>query len=58
MLHPVLCAAGYNLRWLMRAVLRLGLKASFGLCVLVGMLGRGGSDNALWPLGEQLGAEK
>jgi len=28
-LHAVLCAAGYNLRWLMRAVLRLGLKASF-----------------------------
>ena len=25
-LHAVLCAAGYNLRWLMRAVLRLGLK--------------------------------
>ena len=28
-LHAVLCAAGYNLRWLMRAVLRLGLKAFF-----------------------------
>ena len=28
-LHAVLCAAGYNLRWLMRAVLRLGLKATF-----------------------------
>jgi IS5 family transposase len=25
-LHPVLCAAGYNLRWLMRAVTRLELK--------------------------------
>lgn len=25
-LHAVLCAAGYNLRWLMRAVPRLGLK--------------------------------
>lgn len=25
-LHTVLCAAGYNLRWLMRAVRRLGLK--------------------------------
>jgi len=25
-LHAVLCAAGYNLRWLMRAILRLGLK--------------------------------
>ena len=28
-LHAVLCAAGYNLRWLMRAMLRLGLKAAF-----------------------------
>jgi transposase, IS5 family len=26
-LHTVLCAAGYNLRWLMRAMVRLGLKA-------------------------------
>jgi IS5 family transposase len=26
-LHAVLCAAGYNLRWLMRAMIRLGLKA-------------------------------
>lgn len=28
-LHAVLCAAGYNLRWLMRAVVRLGLKGDF-----------------------------
>lgn len=28
-LHAVLCAAGYNLRWLMRAMVRLGLKALF-----------------------------
>ena len=28
-LHAVLCAAGYNLRWLMRAMLRIGLKALF-----------------------------
>jgi IS5 family transposase len=26
-LHAVLCAAGYNLRWLLRAMVRLGLKA-------------------------------
>ncbi len=25
--HTVCCAAGYNIRWLMRAVLRLGLRA-------------------------------
>ncbi len=25
-LHAVLCAAGYNIRWLLRAVVRLGLK--------------------------------
>jgi IS5 family transposase len=28
-LHAVLCAAGYNLRWLMRATVRLGLRADF-----------------------------
>ncbi len=26
-LHTVLCAAGYNILWLMRAMVRLGLKA-------------------------------
>jgi transposase, IS5 family len=28
-LHAVLCAAGYNLRWLLRAVVRLGLRPIF-----------------------------
>ena len=28
-LHTVLCAAGYNLRWLLRAIVRLGLAALF-----------------------------
>lgn len=28
-LHAVLCAAGYNIRWLLRAIVRLGLKAAF-----------------------------
>ena len=28
-LHAMLCAAGYNLRWLLRAMVRLGLKADF-----------------------------
>lgn len=28
-IHAVLCAAGYNLRWLMRAVARLGLKGLY-----------------------------
>jgi len=28
-LHTVLCATGYNLRWLLRAMVRLGLKAVF-----------------------------
>lgn len=34
-LHAVLCAAGYNLRWLMRAVVRLGLRGLFALMILV-----------------------
>ena len=56
-LHPVLCAAGYNLRWLMRAIARLGLKALFALWLLVGMLGRVVGDNVTWPLGGRLGVE-
>ena len=28
-LHAVLCAAGYNLRWLLRAIVRLGLAPAF-----------------------------
>lgn len=28
-LHAVLCAAGYNLRWLLRAIVRLGLRPIF-----------------------------
>uniref|UniRef100_UPI0025DF5215 hypothetical protein n=1 Tax=Polaromonas sp. UBA4122 TaxID=1947074 RepID=UPI0025DF5215 len=31
-LHALCCAVGYNLRWLMRAVVRLGLKG-FLLCL-------------------------
>jgi len=31
-LHTVLCAAGYNLRWLLRAIARLGITAVF-LCL-------------------------
>ena len=34
-LHAVLCAAGYNLRWLLRAVARLGLGWFFALCALL-----------------------
>ena len=34
-LHAVLCAAGYNLRWLLRAVARLGLEWFFALCALL-----------------------
>ncbi|MGF6810289.1 hypothetical protein OKW30_005481 [Paraburkholderia sp. Clong3] len=28
-LHAVLCAVGYNLRWLLRAIARLGIKPAF-----------------------------
>ena len=27
--HAVLCAAGYNLKWLLRAIVALGLKPNF-----------------------------
>ena len=28
-LHALSCAAGYNIRWLMRAIIRLGQKVAF-----------------------------
>jgi len=31
-LHAVLCAAGYNIRWLLSAMVRLGLKAFYCAC--------------------------
>ena len=39
-LHAVLCAAGYNIRWLLRAIVRLGLKGLFApvFAVLVTLL--------------------
>jgi transposase, IS5 family len=40
-LHAVLCAAGFNIRWLMRAIVRLGLKGL--LLRLLGLLEMAGS---------------
>jgi IS5 family transposase len=37
-LHAVLCATGYNLRWLLRAMLRLGLRATFLRPVLLALM--------------------
>ena len=31
-LHSISCAAGYNLRWLLRAIARLGIAAVFCVC--------------------------
>lgn len=42
-LHAVLCAAGYNIRWLMRAVLRLGLRALYLRLILAAVLARLGA---------------
>ena len=33
-LHAISCAAGYNIRWLMRAIVRLGLKGLLALAFL------------------------
>ena len=45
-LHAVLCAAGYNLRWLLRAIAREGLKALLRLSMWVTRLA---SDHARPP---------
>ena len=34
-LHAISCAAGYNIRWLMRAIMRLGLRGLFACAFLV-----------------------
>lgn len=36
-LHAVLCAAGYNIRWLLRAIARLGLKRLYLRLILVAL---------------------
>ena len=49
-LHTVLCAAGYNLRWLLRAIVRLGLKALLLrplFLALLAAIGRTMRDNQL-----------
>lgn len=38
-LHAVLCAAGYNLRWLLRAIARKGLKGLFAPALWLAMWG-------------------
>lgn len=37
-LHAISCAAGYNIRWLMRAIMRLGLRGLFALVFLASWL--------------------
>jgi IS5 family transposase len=37
-LHAISCAAGYNIRWLMRAVMRLGLKGLFASGLFVSVI--------------------
>jgi IS5 family transposase len=61
-LHAVLCAAGFNIRWLLRAMVRLGLKGLFaplfaGLAALVAALvtalgaGKACVDQRVWVVG-------
>ncbi len=38
-LHALSCAAGYNIRWLLRAIVRLGLKVAFLRLFLTAMTG-------------------
>ena len=61
-LHAVLCAAGYNIRWLLRAIVRLGLKGLFApllallatlATALAAVLGvrNAGADRTAWSAG-------
>lgn len=40
-LHSISCAAGYNLRWLLRAIARLGIGAVFCICCRLPCHGHG-----------------
>ena len=46
-LHAICCAAGYNIRWLMRAIQRLGLKGLFALAFIVSTLSMAGQIRAM-----------
>ena len=46
-LHAISCAAGYNIRWLMRAIQRLSLKGLFALAFIVATLLMAGPIRAL-----------
>ena len=46
-LHALSCAAGYNIRWLMRAIARLGLGGLFYACFNVVMYALGGLKRVL-----------
>lgn len=37
-LHAVLCAAGFNIRWLLRAIVRLGLAGLFFILAALSLL--------------------
>ncbi len=39
-LHAVLCAAGFNIRWLLRAIVRLGLAGLLSALMLLALIGR------------------
>ncbi|WP_235823467.1 transposase, partial [Azohydromonas sediminis] len=57
-LHAVLCAAGFNIRWLLRAIARLGLRGLFLVLNVLMLYGRLAVESAagasahvgkLWP---------
>lgn len=55
-LHAVLCAAGYNIRWLLRAIVRLGLKGL--LLRLIATLVQLEQARHAWELPRQRGARQ
>jgi hypothetical protein len=44
--HPILCAAGFNLRWLLRAIARLGIRWLFFVLTLLTGMDRSATDAA------------
>jgi len=44
--HPILSAAGFNLRWLLRAIARLGIRGLFFVLTLLTGIARSATDAA------------
>jgi len=46
-IHAVMCAAGYNIRWLLRMIRKKGIRLYFALIKLLGLSGLRGKNSRI-----------